>query len=155
MAAGMGHLKGRHGRHRARLRYVPMAEINVTPFVDVMLVLLIIFMVAAPLLTSGVAVDLPQTDAGVLSGDKEPLTISVDSAGRVFLQNRPIDLATLAPKLLAITDNGYDERIYVRGDRAVDYGRVIAVIGTMNAAGFRKVALVSLPTDSEHSAEKR
>ncbi|MEG9884248.1 MAG: protein TolR [Hyphomicrobiales bacterium] len=155
MAAGMGHLKGRHGRHRARPRYAPMAEINVTPFVDVMLVLLIIFMVAAPLLTSGVAVDLPQTDAGVLSGDKEPLTISVDSAGKVFLQDRPIDLATLVPKLLAITDNGYDERIYVRGDRAVDYGRVMEVMGTMNAAGFRKVALVSVPADSKHSAEKR
>ena len=122
-----------------------MAEINVTPMVDVMLVLLIIFMVSAPLLTVGVPLDLPQTQAKTLDQDKEPLTVSVNMKGQVFLQNTEIPLEEVVPKLKAITDarGGTDERIYVRGDRQVDYGTVMKVMGRISAAGFRRVALVT------------
>jgi biopolymer transport protein TolR len=122
-----------------------MAEINVTPMVDVMLVLLIIFMVSAPLLTVGVPIDLPQTKAKSLDQDKEPLTISVSEKG-VWLQNSEIQIDELVPKLQAIAQTrggGADERIYVRGDRKVDYGTVMRVMGRLSAAGFRRVALVT------------
>src|SRR4030081_3426537 len=129
MAAGLIGGSRRHrnggGRHTA---YRPMSEINVTPLVDVMLVLLIVFMVAAPLMTVGVPVDLPETSAKPLQGDTEPIAVSVDSHGKVFLQDTEIDLATLVPKLQAIAKNGYDERIFVRGDTAVDYGTVMKVM---------------------------
>ena len=123
----------------------PMSEINVTPMVDVMLVLLIIFMVSAPLLTVGVPIDLPQTQAKSLDQDKEPLTVSVKLDGEVFLQNAEIKVDELVPKLQAITQarGGLDERIYVRGDRKVDYGTVMRVMGRLSAAGFRRVALVT------------
>jgi biopolymer transport protein TolR len=126
-------------------RYEPLAEINVTPMVDVMLVLLIIFMVSAPLLTVGVPLDLPQTQAKSLDQDKEPLTVSVNVKGQVYLQNTEIPLEEVVPKLKAITDarGGADERIYVRGDRQVDYGTVMKVMGRISAAGFRRVALVT------------
>jgi biopolymer transport protein TolR len=132
------------GRRRHRRRPV-MAEINVTPMVDVMLVLLIIFMVSAPLLTVGVPLDLPQSQAKTLDLDKEPLTVSVDVKGAVFLQNTEIAVDELVPKLKAITDarGGADERIFVRGDRQVDYGTVMKVMGRISAAGFRRVALVT------------
>ena len=122
-----------------------MAEINVTPMVDVMLVLLIIFMVSAPLLTVGVPIDLPQTQAKSLDQDKEPLTVSVNTKGEVYLQNSEIKIDDLVPKLQAITQarGGNDERIYVRGDRKVDYGTVMRVMGRLSAAGFRRVALVT------------
>ena len=122
-----------------------MSEINVTPFVDVMLVLLIVFMVSAPLLTVGVPIDLPQTQAKSLDQDKEPLAISVNEKGEVFLQNSQIDVEELVPKLKAVTEarGGLDERIYVRGDRKVDYGTVMRVMGRLSAAGFRRVALVT------------
>jgi biopolymer transport protein TolR len=122
-----------------------MAEINVTPMVDVMLVLLIIFMVSAPLLTVGVPLDLPQTQAKSLDNDKEPLTVSVNTKGEVFLQNTEIKVDELVAKLQAITQarGGNDERIYVRGDRKVDYGTVMRVMGRLSAAGFRRVALVT------------
>ena len=122
-----------------------MSEINVTPMVDVMLVLLIIFMVSAPLLTVGVPIDLPQTQAKALDQDKEPLTVSVNTKGEVFLQNSEIKIEELVPKLQAITQarGGTDERIYVRGDRKVDYGTVMQVMGRLSAAGFRRVALVT------------
>jgi biopolymer transport protein TolR len=122
-----------------------MAEINVTPMVDVMLVLLIIFMVAAPLLTVGVPLDLPQTQAKSLDQDKEPLTVSVNTKGEVFLQNSEIKIDELVPKLQAVTQarGGNDERIYVRGDKKVDYGTVMRVMGRLSAAGFRRVALVT------------
>ena len=122
-----------------------MAEINVTPMVDVMLVLLIIFMVSAPLLTVGVPIDLPQTKAKSLDQDKEPLALSVNEKGQVFLQNSEIKMDELVPKLEAITQarGGYEERIYVRGDRKVDYGTVMRVMGRLSAAGFRRVALVT------------
>jgi biopolymer transport protein TolR len=144
MGSGGAHA-GSFGKRRHRRNPV-MAEINVTPMVDVMLVLLIIFMVSAPLLTVGVPIDLPQTQAASLdAADKEPLAISVNDKGEVFLQNTQIQLEELVPKLRAIATarGGADERIYVRGDRTVDYGTVMKVMGRLNAAGFRKVALVT------------
>ena len=122
-----------------------MSQINVTPMVDVMLVLLIIFMVSAPLLTVGVPIDLPQTQAKSLDQSKEPLTLSVNLDGKVFLQNSEIPIEELVPKLKAVTTarGGDDERIYVRGDRKVDYGTVMRVMGRLSSAGFRRVALVT------------
>ncbi|KAB2878482.1 MAG: protein TolR [Pseudorhodoplanes sp.] len=141
--AGGAH-EGAFGKRRHRRRPV-MAEINVTPMVDVMLVLLIIFMVSAPLLTVGVPIDLPQTQAKSLDQDKEPLAISVDDKGKVFLQNSEIALDELVPKLKAVAEarGGLDERIYVRGDKKVDYGTVMRVMGRLSAAGFKRVALVT------------
>ena len=122
-----------------------MAEINVTPFVDVMLVLLIVFMVAAPLLTVGVPIDLPQSQATSLDQDKEPLTISVNDKGQVFLQNSEISINDLVPKLKAVAEarGGTEARIYVRGDKKVDYGTVMRVMGRLSSAGFHRVALVT------------
>ncbi|MGB3866726.1 MAG: protein TolR [Xanthobacteraceae bacterium] len=132
------------GRGRRR-RAAPMSEINVTPMVDVMLVLLIIFMVSAPLLTVGVPLDLPQTQAKSLDQDKEPLTLSVNVKGQVFLNDTEIAIDELVPKLKAITEAraGMDERIFVRGDKKVDYGTVMRVMGRLSSAGFRRVALVT------------
>jgi biopolymer transport protein TolR len=132
------------GRHRRRRRGV-MSEINVTPFVDVMLVLLIVFMVSAPLLTVGVPLDLPQSQAKSLDQDREPLTISVNNQGQVFLQNSEIKVDDLVQKLKAVTDarGGLDERIYVRGDKKVDYGTMMRVMGRLSAAGYHRVALVT------------
>ena len=135
-----------NGGRRRRRAGRPMSEINVTPMVDVMLVLLIIFMVSAPLLTVGVPIDLPQTQASSLDqADKEPLAISVNTKGQIFLQNTEIKVEELVPKLQAISQarGGNDERIYVRGDKTVDYGTVMRVMGRLSAAGFRKVALVT------------
>jgi len=145
MGMSGGAQSGSAGRRRRR-RAVVMSEINVTPMVDVMLVLLIIFMVSAPLLTVGVPIDLPQTQAASLDqAEKEPLAISVNTKGQVFLQNSEIKIDDLVPKLKAITEarGGNDERIYVRGDKSVDYGTVMKVMGRLSAAGFRKVALVT------------
>jgi biopolymer transport protein TolR len=132
---------GRRHRHRRGV----MSEINVTPMVDVMLVLLIIFMISAPLLTVGVPLDLPQSQAKSLDQDKEPLTVSVNLQGQVFLQNTEIAVDELVPKLKAITEarGGMDERVYVRGDRKVDYGTVMKVMGRLSGAGFHRVALVT------------
>ncbi|MEQ8247246.1 MAG: protein TolR [Alphaproteobacteria bacterium] len=120
-----------------------MAEINVTPFVDVMLVLLIVFMVTAPLLTVGVSVELPETAAAPIAGQDEPLAVSIDSSGRVYIQDSEVSMETLIPRLEAITQNNPDARIFVRGDRSIDYGRVMEVMGTLNGAGFRRVALIT------------
>ena len=119
------------------------SDINVTPFVDVMLVLLIVFMVTAPLLTVGVPVDLPQTRARALNQDSEPLAVSVDKDGNIFLQNTAISADELVPKLQAIAQNGYEQRIFVRGDQSVDYGKVMQVMGLLNAAGFTRIGLVT------------
>jgi biopolymer transport protein TolR len=121
------------------------ADINVTPFVDIMLVLLIIFMVSAPLLTVGVPIDLPQTQAKSLDQDKEPLTVSVNEKGQVYLQNSEIDIDALVPKLQAVAQarGGNDARIYVRGDKKVDYGTMMRVMGRLSGAGFHRVALVT------------
>ena len=129
------------GGRRRRIR--PMAEINVTPFVDVMLVLLIVFMVTAPLLTVGVPVDLPKTKAQALSQDREPLTVSLRRDGSIYLQNTRVSDDDLVPKLTAIAANGYDQRIFVRGDKSVDYGRVMEVMAQISAAGFTHIGLVT------------
>src|SRR6202162_3670527 len=142
MAANAGTpVIGRRKRHRQKV----MSEINVTPMVDVMLVLLIIFMVSAPLLTVGVPIDLPQSQAKSLDQDKEPLTVSVDDKGKVFLQNAEIDINDLIAKLTAVADarGGTEARVYVRGDKSVGYGTMMKVMGQLSAAGFHKVALVT------------
>ncbi len=120
-----------------------MSEINVTPMVDVMLVLLVIFMVTAPLLTVGVEVDLPKTKAGEIHGQDEPLAVSIDKEGKLFVQDTEVELNGLAPLLLEISKNNQDVRIFVRGDEKIDYGTVMRVMGTLNNAGFTKVALIA------------
>ncbi|MEQ8664654.1 MAG: protein TolR [Rhodospirillales bacterium] len=127
-----------------------MSEINVTPFVDVMLVLLVIFMVTAPLLTVGVEVNLPKTQSRALPGSDEPLTITVDAAGNVYLQETQITLDVLVPRLQAITGENPDVRIFIRGDAAIDYGSVMQVMGVINGAGYNRVALVTAsPSDGD------
>ena len=126
----------------------PMSEINVTPFVDVMLVLLIIFMVTAPLLTVGVQVDLPESSADSLPEEQEPLTLTINSKGEVFIQEHQVAFEKIIPKILAISNNRTDTRIYVRGDRTINYGRVLEVMGMLSGAGFSKVALISEPYKS-------
>ncbi len=142
------------GRGRRRhSRYRPMSEINVTPFVDVMLVLLIVFMVTAPLLTVGVPVDLPKTQARTLDQQVEPLVISVDAAGKIYIQKTEVELANVVPRLRAITENNPETKIFVRGDTAVNYGRVVEVMATVNLAGFTKVGLVAkMPERGEAAA---
>ena len=141
---GAGGSGGRRGR-RSRARRGPIADMNMTPFIDVMLVLLIIFMVAAPMMTVGVPVDLPETRAKAMEGQTQPVTVSVDGQGRVFIQDAELKLDDLVPKLKAIAKNGVEERILVRGDRATDYGTILRVMGRLNDAGFKKIGLVSLP----------
>ena len=140
-----GSLQGGRGGRRIgqRRSYQAMSEINVTPMVDVMLVLLVIFMVTAPLLTVGVEVDLPKTKASTIQGQDEPISVSVDKDGKIFIQDTQIDLVGLGPRLIAVTNNNPDVRIFVRGDREINYGRVMAVMGAVNQAGFRKVAMVA------------
>ena len=140
MAAGIQHTSA---RGRGRLRRRVMAEINVTPFVDVMLVLLIVFMVTAPLLTVGVPVDLPKTRAPALGQDKEPLSVTIAKNGKIYLQKEVVTEDQLVPKLQAISQNGYDQRIFVRGDQTVDYGRVMVVMGLLASAGFTHIGLVT------------
>ena len=132
---------GRRGRRRAHV----MAEINVTPMVDVMLVLMIIFMVSAPMLTVGVPLDLPQTQAKSLEQDKTPLQLSVDIKGKIFINDTEVQMNDLVPKLKAITDarGGTDERIYMRADKKADYGTVARVMGQLSGAGFKRLALVT------------
>ena len=136
---------GRQRRGRQGRRNSLNAEINVTPLVDVMLVLLIVFMIAAPLLSVGVPVELPKTDAKSLPSEQEPITITVDTNGVIFLQETEIALDDLAPRLIAIASNGYDERIYLRGDEASNYGAVMKVMARINAAGFSNLGLVTDP----------
>jgi biopolymer transport protein TolR len=150
MAANAGTpVIGRRKHHRRKV----MSEINVTPMVDVMLVLLIIFMVSAPLLTVGVPIDLPQSQAKSLDQDKEPLTISVNDKGQVFLQNAEIKVDDLIAKLQAVAQarGGTEARVYVRGDKKVDYGIMMRVMGQLSSAGFHKLALV---TDFEQGGSK-
>ncbi len=141
MSSGGGGRRGRRGN------YSPVADINVTPLVDVMLVLLIVFMITAPLLTVAVPVDLPKTQAHSVKQDKEPLVISIDAKGRVFLQETKTSLQNLVKKLKAVTGSNPNARIFVRGDKRIPYGKIMEVMGTINAAGYSKVALVAeLPT---------
>ncbi len=129
-----------------RRRYAPLAEINVTPLVDVMLVLLIIFMVAAPLMNTAVNVDLPKATASPVNQDSEPLNVSVDAQGQVFLQNEPIQLPELVAKLAAIAKEAKDRRIFVRGDKGNSYGTMMEVMGTIIQGGFTKVSLLTDPS---------
>ncbi len=133
-------------RERRQGRYRPLAEINVTPLVDVMLVLLIVFMVAAPLMTSGVPVDLPKTSAAPLNQDADPLTVSVNAEGKIYLQETEASLPELVSKLQAISENKSDRRIFVRGDKGIAYGRVLEVMATITQGGFTKVALLAEQT---------
>lgn len=135
---------GRFGRRQTR----PMSDINVTPLVDVMLVLLVIFMITAPLLTAGVQVDLPKTRAAAMQGQDEPVSVSIDRRGRLFVQETEVNgLDALAQRLAAITENNHDARVFVRGDQGIPYGQVMSVIGTVHAAGFTKVALLTQPLE--------
>lgn len=132
------------GQNGARGGYRPMAEINVTPFVDVMLVLLVVFMVAAPLLTSGVPIDLPDSKAKALQEeDNKPLEVSLDKAGKIYVGETEVKQSRLVALLGSMTNNDPDRRIYIRADESLDYGRVMNILGSINGAGFRKVALVS------------
>jgi biopolymer transport protein TolR len=134
----------RFGSRRRRYSRI-MSDINVTPMVDVMLVLLVIFMVAAPLLTVGVEVDLPKTASTVLQGKDEPIAVTIKADGEIYLQNTQLPLENLVPRLNAILKENPDPRIFVRGDKGIAYGRVMEVMGTINAAGYTKVALVTEP----------
>lgn len=142
-----GRLRRRYGKRQ------PMSQINVTPFVDVMLVLLVIFMITAPLLTAGVQVDLPEAGAKPLQGSDEPLAVSIDKDGKLYLQETEVTIEELGPKLLAITERKPDARIFVRGDRDIAYGEIMSVMSAINQAGFTNVALVTVvpkeraPTD--------
>jgi biopolymer transport protein TolR len=142
---GMTIATGRKGGRRRRgvPRYGAMADINMTPFIDVMLVLLIIFMVAAPLLATGVAVDLPQTKAGPLNINQKPISIAINDQGQLFLMDAPIANDDLIPKLQDVAKDGLDERIYLRADKGIVYGRVAEVMASLAAAGYKKVALVT------------
>jgi len=145
MSAGSTGSNRRGGRRRSSRRGRLNSEINVTPLVDVMLVLLIVFMIAAPLLSVGVPVELPKTDAKALPSQQEPITITVDFEGGVFIQDEEISLDDLATRLIAVSTNGYEERIYLRGDRDTDYGEVMKVMARINTAGFTNIGLVTDP----------
>lgn len=144
MSVGGNGGSGGRGRRRGGSKRAPVSEINVTPMVDVMLVLLIIFMVAAPLMTVGVPIDLPETQAKEMNADTQPITVSVNKAGEVFLQETPIAIDEILPKLQAIATTGYDERIFVRGDGASDYGTVMKVMAKISSAGYKNIGLVTL-----------
>ncbi|MCK6418989.1 MAG: protein TolR [Alphaproteobacteria bacterium] len=143
----MGASLSGNGRSRGRRSggsYRPMAEINVTPLVDVMLVLLIVFMVAAPLLTAGVAVDLPSSQAKPMQQeDNRPIEVTIDAKGLIFIGESVVEEGRLVPLLQAMTEGQEDRRIYIRGDQSLDYGKIMSIIGAVNAAGFNKVALIS------------
>ncbi|MBL8587832.1 MAG: biopolymer transporter ExbD [Methylobacteriaceae bacterium] len=143
MSASAGRKGGR--RRRGTPRYGAMAEINMTPFIDVMLVLLIIFMVAAPLLATGVPIDLPQTKAAPLNIEQKPIAIAIDERGQIFLMDQPVRAEEIVGRLQSLARNGYEERIYIRGARAVNYGRVAEIMSLVTGAGYKKVALVTEP----------
>ena len=145
MSTGSAGGSRRGGRRRVSRRGALNSEINVTPLVDVMLVLLIVFMIAAPLLSVGVPIELPKTDARALPAQQEPITITVDFEGGVFIQDEEISLDDLATRLIAVSTNGYEERIYLRGDRDTDYGEVMKVMARINTAGFTNIGLVTDP----------
>jgi biopolymer transport protein TolR len=144
MAAGAGHGGAKRRRRRGR-RGGAINEINMTPFIDVVLVLLIIFMVAAPMMTVGVPLDLPQSKASPLNSDVKPITLSIRQTGQIFLGEDALTDETIVPKLLAAAKNGTEDRVFVRGDKRVDYGRVAQVMAIVTGGGFRHVALVTEP----------
>ena len=143
MSVSAGAKGGR--RRRGVPRYGAMAEINMTPFIDVMLVLLIIFMVAAPLLATGVPIDLPETKAAALNIDRKPLSVAIDDHGDIYVMDQVVPLEQLADRLKTVAQDGFDERIYVRGAKTVNYGRVAQVMSLITSSGYKKVALVTEP----------
>jgi biopolymer transport protein TolR len=146
---------GGRARYALRRRHQPITDINVTPLVDVMLVLLIVFMVTAPLLTVGVQVDLPKVQNEPITTQEEPLVVSVQKDGNIALMQTPIEIGQLVPRLLAITSNKPDTQVYLRGDRTIAYGRIMEVMGTLTGAGFTKVALITeLPDEPAAATEK-
>ncbi|MDE3176558.1 MAG: biopolymer transporter ExbD [Pseudomonadota bacterium] len=148
MGASMGGAGRKNGRGRRGVpRYGAMADINMTPFIDVMLVLLIIFMVAAPLLTNGVTVDLPKAQAGALNVDQKPVSISIDEKGQIFVMDAPIGDGEVVDRLKTLATDGPDTRIYLRASKTVPYGRVAEIMGEVTSAGYKKVALVTEPRD--------
>jgi biopolymer transport protein TolR len=152
MAGGVIQAQRGGGRRRS---HRPLAEINVTPLVDVMLVLLIVFMVTAPLLTTGVHVDLPKSKAAPLAqSDDKPLEISIDANGKIFIQETQVDIDTLVPKLNAISNENHDAKIYIRGDKSNSWGTMMDVLGAVGGAGYTKVGLVSNPADGTSSKRK-
>ena len=152
----MGSMAGGRGSGGRRSSYRPMSEINVTPLVDVMLVLLIVFMVAAPLLTVGVPVDLPQTQAPAINEQKEPLVITVNATGQLYIQETEVPDDGLVARLKAITNNHPNASIYVRGDKTINYGRVMEVMGMVGAAGFTKVSLIAeMPRGNDRRQQSR
>lgn len=152
MAGGLQHLS----KNNRRIKKAAFSDINVTPLVDVMLVLLLIFMLTAPLLTVGVPLELPKTHAAKLNDQIEPLIVSVNAEGKVFLQETEVDVQTLVPRLTAITNNNPDAKIYVRGDKNLAYGRVMETMGAISKAGFTKVSLLAeLPTSAENPTPKK
>jgi biopolymer transport protein TolR len=154
VGASVGGSKGGYSRRSARRRsaHGAISEINVTPLVDVMLVLLIVFMVAAPLMTVGVPIELPKSQAKQMNTSAEPISVTVQADGKLYLQETEIALAELAPKLQAIAKNGYDEQLFVRADTKVPYGAVMEVMGLLNGAGFKKIGLVTSVRDKPASA---
>ncbi len=151
MGANGGFNRGLRGRKAGRYR--PMSEINVTPMVDVMLVLLVVFMITAPLLTVGVPVDLPKADSPVIAGQDEPLVVTVDATGKLYLQETEVALDKLVARLAAITENRKETRVFVRGDRRIAYGKVMEVMGLINLAGYNRVALITeLPREPRKTA---
>ena len=154
MAGGLASSSRRGARGRRAARRGRLSEINVTPFVDVMLVLLIVFMVTAPLLTVGVPVDLPKTTASNLQGNDEPLAVSLDGQGKIYLMETEVALDDLAPRLAAISQGASDRRIFIRADQSLNYGRVLQVMGTINSAGFTRVALVAQSPEATPVAKK-
>jgi biopolymer transport protein TolR len=145
-AASGGHKGGRRGGRRGVPRYGAMAEINMTPFIDVMLVLLIIFMVAAPLLATGVPIDLPHTKASALNIEQKPLSVAVDEKGDIFVMDKSVAMDKLADTLKDVAKDGFDQRIYVRGSNQVNYGKIAEVMSIITTAGYKKVALVTEPS---------
>lgn len=139
--------KGGNGKRRRSRKSAPMAEMNMIPFIDVMLVLLVIFMVAAPLLTVGVPVELPKTGASQLNIEQKPIAVTIDERGKIFLQEKEIALDRLGPEIQAIAKEGFDERIYIRGAAQVNYGRVAEVLAALKTAGYTKTALINQPQE--------
>lgn len=135
-------------RSRRHARQTVMSEINITPFVDIMLVLVVILMIAAPLLTLGVPVDLPKASVAPVNQEREPVILSVDKEGRIYIQDAEIEVEALVPRLIAVAETNSDLRIFVRGDREINYGRVMEVMGLVNRAGFTRVALIAQAPDS-------
>ncbi len=149
MAMSMNSAGGGGKRRRGKGRAAPMADLNMIPFIDVMLVLLVIFMVAAPLLTVGVPVDLPKTGAKELNIEQKPLAVTIDEKGKIYVQEKEVPLDGLVGALSALAKAGFDERIYVRGAASVNYGRVSEVLAALNKAGFTKTALINAPAGSK------